>query len=96
MKTGSLSPVGEGWVSWKHIEVGGITFELAEKLHTEPGKPGLRLGGVVRSLNSEIADVALQIFMEDAQGRGRESGSAKRPSERLATRAKDATDGGGS
>ena len=95
-ETSSRSRVSEGTGAWEeHPERVGITFNLSKQVSTELDKLRLELEGDIRPSRSEIAEVALQIAVEDVRGRGGESELVKRLSGRHAARATDAADKGG-
>jgi hypothetical protein len=96
-KAGSLFTLGEGTVSWEeHPERVGITFNLSKQVRAELDKLRLALElEDIRPSQSEIAEVALRIAIEDVRGRGKESELVKRLSRRPAARATGATGEGG-
>jgi hypothetical protein len=80
-RTAAYAPTDEGTISWeKQPERVGTTFNLSKQVNGELDKLRLelQLEEGVRSSNSEIAEIALRIAIEDARERGRESELVKR------------------
>ena len=80
-RTAASASTDESTISWeKQPERVGTTFNLSKQVGRELDKLRLELqqGEGIRSSNSEIAEVALRIAVEDARERGRESELVKR------------------
>ena len=95
-RTAAYAPTDEGTISWeKQPERVGTTFNLSKQVNGELDKLRLelQLEEGVRSSNSEIAEIALRIAIEDARERGRESELVKRLSGRPADQAEEAIGG---
>ncbi len=74
--TASPASAGENNISWEtQPERMGITFNLSKQVSRELDRLRLELQTEenIRSSNSEIAELALRIAIEDARKRGRES-----------------------
>jgi hypothetical protein len=83
-------PAGGGPAVWEeHPARVGATFNLSKQVCAELDRLRLDLGaeGGTRSSNSEIAEMALRIAIEDARERGMESDLVGRLNERSAARA---------
>ncbi len=92
-RTAAYAPTDEGTISWeKQPERVGTTFNLSKQVNGELDKLRLelQLEEGVRSSNSEIAEIALRIAIEDARERGRESELVKRLSGQPADQAEEA------
>ena len=79
VETGTPSPTsaGEGMMSWEDQPwLVGTTFNLSKQVGRELDRLRLDLQRQedIHTSNSEIAEVALRIALEDARERGRESG----------------------
>ena len=80
-RTAASASTDESTISWeKQPERVGTTFNLSKQVGRELDKLRLelQLEEGIRSSNSEIAEVALRIAVEDARERGRESELVKR------------------
>ena len=79
---------GDATVSWEESpELVGVAFNLSKQLNTELDRIRHELEEDTHPSKSEIAEVALQIAVEDFRSRGRESELAERIEERHAARA---------
>jgi hypothetical protein len=84
---------GEATVSWEeNPELVGVAFNLSKQLSAELDRIRLELEEDMHPSKSEIAEVALQIAVEDYRSRGRDSELVKGIDERHAARAADDTD----
>jgi len=95
-RTAAYAPTDEGTISWeKQPERVGTTFNLSKQVNGELDKLRLQLQleEGVHSSNSEIAEIALRIAIEDARERGRESELVKRLSGQPADQAEEAIGG---
>lgn len=93
-RTAASASTGESTTSWEEQpERVGTTFNLSKQVGRELEKLRLelQLEEGIRSSNSEIAEVALRIAVEDARERGSESELVKRLSGRSADRAEEDT-----
>jgi hypothetical protein len=93
-RTAASASASEGTISWeKQPERVGTTFNLSKQVGGELDKLRLELQQEegIRSSNSEIAEVALRIAVEDARARGTESELVKRLSGRPADRDEEDT-----
>ena len=91
-RTAAYGSTDEGTISWeKQPERVGTTFNLSKQVNGELDKLRLelQLEEGVRSSNSEIAEIALRIAIEDARERGRESELVKRLSAQPADQAEE-------
>jgi hypothetical protein len=80
-RTAASASTDEGTIFWeKQPERVGTTFNLSKQVNRELDKLRLelQLEEGFRSSNSEIAEIALRIAIEDARERGRESDLVKR------------------
>ncbi|MDQ4003175.1 MAG: hypothetical protein M3259_04970 [Actinomycetota bacterium] len=94
--TAASASTDEGTIFWeKQLERVGTTFNLSKQVNRELDKLRLelQLEEGVRSSNSEIAEIALRIAIEDAREKGRESELVKRLSGRPADQAEEAIGG---
>lgn len=92
--TAASSSIEESAISWeKQPERVGTTFNLSKQVNGELDKLrlDLQLEEGIRSSNSEIAELALRIAVEDARARGTESELVRRLSGRPADRAEEDT-----
>jgi len=80
-RTAASASADDSTISWeKQPERVGTTFNLSKQVGRELDKlrQELQVEEGIRSSNSEIAEVALRIAVEDARERGRESKLVKR------------------
>jgi len=94
----SLSPTGEGPISWEEQPARvGITFNLSKQVIRELDRLRLALGFEedIRTSNSEIAELALRIAIEDVRERWGESELFERLVERSVVQAANVTGEGG-
>ena len=79
---------GDATVSWEEgHELVGVAFNLSKQLNAELDRLRHELEEDTHPSKSEIAEVALQMAVEDFRSRGRESELARRIEERHAARA---------